>query len=640
MSESISQYLASSVIVFPSSNATDNGNLTLEENMAGIVTRVTNINYVLNSSSFILSETTISGVKGIEASAGSANINGYQVITTSPIDIAHPSALTGNNIALVLKLAYDNSNHILGDDGMADVNHFQGVYATWMNLADVSESNSNMLLLGTVSWDGTNFSNITRNPRIIYRVDPNVVMAGDNTSLKNLIDSLPITYVHRAGDTLYGSLSFTDDKSPSDYGINIDYNVSSSGDSDITIRSKRTNYTNKETNLAILGIDSISPYLKLGLAEINILSSKLTVSGEPMQVAMDFYADSNSSLSGILLTDPNSVTFKGKDVQSNLDMKYSTVSDGTNSTESLILGTSTDYVKLVRDYNSKITAVTAVSDNSNKTHLIDIGVNCQFDNYIYPNSIKWTGSNSELSLSKWKFATADGTTTTTIDQTGIASASSNSITSSISSSDSNSSVSISNAGKITITNKTGKGYLEFDGSDSSRVVSMYHNNMDSYLNIVADGVVVTGTITGSKVYNATYNDYADFVKKDLSKKYTPGDIISKKPGSNEYTLSNKSNKRLVVGVYSDTYGHVLGGENLPNMEDNQEKYVPIAVAGNVRVKVKGHISEGDLITVSYIDGVGERSEDTIKDIGTIVGKALENKISDGVERIMVQVSLM
>lgn len=156
--------------------------------------------------------------------------------------------------------------------------------------------------------------------------------------------------------------------------------------------------------------------------------------------------------------------------------------------------------------------------------------------------------------------------------------------------------------------------------------------------IIRNNIVADGTVTASKVYNAVWNDYADAVKKDENLlNYEYGDIISKKPNSNSYTLCNKENCHLVVGVCSNSYGHLLGGDEDKSLEENLINYIPIAVAGNVRVKVKGVIKEGDLITSSDIDGVGEKVVNYIP--GTVIGKALENKDDESIGKILMQVML-
>ena len=102
----------------------------------------------------------------------------------------------------------------------------------------------------------------------------------------------------------------------------------------------------------------------------------------------------------------------------------------------------------------------------------------------------------------------------------------------------------------------------------------------------------------------------------------PGTVIAKVPGSsNRYSKSKSSNRRLVVGVCSDSYGHILGGEELDNMEDNNKKFIPVAMYGRVKVRCTGDVEEGDLLIPSEsMNGVAERGNIP----GMVIGKALES----------------
>lgn len=151
-------------------------------------------------------------------------------------------------------------------------------------------------------------------------------------------------------------------------------------------------------------------------------------------------------------------------------------------------------------------------------------------------------------------------------------------------------------------------------------------------------VSTSGTITGTKVYNAVWNDYAEWYLSDTPDEVIePGTVIAKVKGKDTYGVSQDCNK-LVVGVCSDSYGHIVGGDSLENMEDNNGKYIPVAIAGRVRVKVlKGAlIEEGDLLTVSAVPGLATASPRPEK--GFILGKALES--SDGTKSsVLMQVLL-
>ena len=182
-------------------------------------------------------------------------------------------------------------------------------------------------------------------------------------------------------------------------------------------------------------------------------------------------------------------------------------------------------------------------------------------------------------------------------------------------------------------NKRWTLYNTITAGSQSAITSGYTQIQSTYLGLNTGKIVANNTITGTKVYNAVYNDYAEwFERKDLDEYMEPGDIlIWDKTG---VTKSTKPGDKRVVGVFSDNYGHIIGGEQLDDMENNIIKYAPIGLAGRLDVKVIGPIEEGDLIMSSDIPGVGMRSDN--EKLSTIIGKALEDYDGkDGIKRIKV-----
>ncbi|NJK70737.1 MAG: hypothetical protein HC932_00485 [Thermales bacterium] len=110
-------------------------------------------------------------------------------------------------------------------------------------------------------------------------------------------------------------------------------------------------------------------------------------------------------------------------------------------------------------------------------------------------------------------------------------------------------------------------------------------------------------------------DYAElYYAKDGS---SAGDIVELNgEGQSQISQSNQARRNNIIGVVSTKPGQVIG-EN-----DGQGSGLPIALSGRVPVKVttknNGPIKAGDPITVSDIDGVGERAMTS----GRIIGKAL------------------
>lgn len=137
-----------------------------------------------------------------------------------------------------------------------------------------------------------------------------------------------------------------------------------------------------------------------------------------------------------------------------------------------------------------------------------------------------------------------------------------------------------------------------------------------------------GYFYATRVYNAVYNDYAEYFEKG-DKTVEPGDVIvCSEDNDNEYIKSNGAYSNLVVGVCSDSYGHILGGEGKESDEDN---FIPLGLSGRVNVKVVGDINKGDLLVTSDIPGVAMKSEKYIP--GTVIGKALESHVGNQINRI-------
>lgn len=157
---------------------------------------------------------------------------------------------------------------------------------------------------------------------------------------------------------------------------------------------------------------------------------------------------------------------------------------------------------------------------------------------------------------------------------------------------------------------------------------------------VSGSMNVSGYISATRVYNAVWNDYAELMKKDNENDILDeGTVICKVPGKDAYSASDFQRKRLVVGVVTERYGHLLGGDSELSLEDNLQKYVPVSLAGRVPVKVVPNvpIEEGDLLTVSIVKG--RATSDPYPEQGTVIGKALES--TDGTkDKILMQIALM
>ena len=118
-------------------------------------------------------------------------------------------------------------------------------------------------------------------------------------------------------------------------------------------------------------------------------------------------------------------------------------------------------------------------------------------------------------------------------------------------------------------------------------------------------------------------------KENITDKFEVGDICS---WNENGVILSSPNDVNVVGVVSNTYGHILGGNPLANMEENHKNFVPIGLVGRVKVKVLGEVNRGDLI-VSAGSGIGcVNNEASVREI---VGKALESSNDKNLKLITV-----
>lgn len=120
-----------------------------------------------------------------------------------------------------------------------------------------------------------------------------------------------------------------------------------------------------------------------------------------------------------------------------------------------------------------------------------------------------------------------------------------------------------------------------------------------------------GYFYATRVYNAVYNDYAELFH--CVRPVSVGHLAyATKEG---VTCTGKS--KTAIGIVSDCYGHLLGGEGNPD----DPNFVPIAVAGRVPLEIKGNIEIGDMVQATK-NGLGKKAHkftNRNKIIGKVVG---------------------
>lgn len=153
-------------------------------------------------------------------------------------------------------------------------------------------------------------------------------------------------------------------------------------------------------------------------------------------------------------------------------------------------------------------------------------------------------------------------------------------------------------------------------------------------NLDARHINASGDIRGSRVFNAVWNDYAEYFPKKKETLTEPGNIIALDENSDdEYYVKATDSHSVIVGVHSDEFGHLIGGkkpkENEDYLEINKEDFIPIGLAGRVKVKFKGIARKGMKVVPSKIAGVGREfnlNDDSNKIIGILVENNNDKKI--------------
>lgn len=177
-------------------------------------------------------------------------------------------------------------------------------------------------------------------------------------------------------------------------------------------------------------------------------------------------------------------------------------------------------------------------------------------------------------------------------------------------------------------------------SQASFYLEQYHDNyntLESRATLLdyAHNTYFPGVLTASRVVNAQYNDYAEFFER--GEETEAGDIIALDLSSDEerYVKATPKN-RVIVGIHSDEYAHIIGGEKGKTLEENLKNFIPVALAGRVHVKVSGVVYKGDRIIISdSMPGIGVSLDNNSISDRQVIGIALENKYNLGTGKIRI-----
>lgn len=157
-------------------------------------------------------------------------------------------------------------------------------------------------------------------------------------------------------------------------------------------------------------------------------------------------------------------------------------------------------------------------------------------------------------------------------------------------------------------------------------------------NLKAGNINAT-TVNADTVYNAVWNDYAEFFPRGGETE--PGDIIMLDMSATEeaYVKANEA-ATCVVGVHSDEYAHLIGGELPPDGVDyvahNIVKFIPVGLVGRVHVNFVGPAVKGCKVVPSDVPGAGRMYDPSKDNADNVVGYLVETDCLTSKRRLKIK----
>ena len=143
--------------------------------------------------------------------------------------------------------------------------------------------------------------------------------------------------------------------------------------------------------------------------------------------------------------------------------------------------------------------------------------------------------------------------------------------------------------------------------------------------------ITTGTLVANIEGTATAAQYSDLAERFAADTvYEPGTVVAL-GGAEEITATQEERSESVFGVVS---GEHQAAFKMNGAAGTNETHPYIAMAGRVQVKVLGAISKGDRLVTSIVPGVARRAERDECTAFNVIGRALENKHTDGLGEVL------
>ena len=182
-----------------------------------------------------------------------------------------------------------------------------------------------------------------------------------------------------------------------------------------------------------------------------------------------------------------------------------------------------------------------------------------------------------------------------------------------------------------------QGQVLFGGTGGSTVSTdsqLFWENVDKRLGInittPSEKLHVGGNVRATEFIGiATSARYADLAEKYLADStYEPGTVVIF-GGSQEITIADTHMDTRIAGVITTNPAHMM------NSDLEGDFIGAVALRGRVPCKVTGKVRKGDLLVSSQIPGHATVSDNPV--VGSVLGKALENKETEGLGIIEIVV---
>lgn len=623
--------------------------------MARIVTRVTSKNFCIVNPSFELSAVTdTEGVPMIQVTEGQACINGMDIIANQKIRIYHPDK--AGDYYLALHLWRDSSDNVLGDLVIGVTTEFQGVYLDWYNEKDATDRDA--LWLGKVSWSGSAFFDIEEDldkygriwaEDILCKIEDWKHPDESRMLLQDWMYKVPDWYLSKEGDVMFGPIEFLKGRDPNvegtlddhedlgtgKYGVRVE--VVDANNAKIDIKAPSVSPTDANKRLTILP-SSAGVEVDLGKSKLisNTANNYDLVLTTPNNINVT--SDKNVSIIGKGKVEVGTGT-NGTNPKLTLDDDKATFTSSTDSNikdEVVFASGVLKHIigKSVLQYTTSSSRLDLLGTDTTMFGIVpntDLSNNLRVQKTIYVGDTGTYGSGTtKLTGTSWLLTDGNKTSTTTggrivlVDPTagnGYFQTQQNS----------NIYSRLANNGSLTLHNNSVNTAINFEDGTASNNASITKTKGASAINInatttnVSGDLAVVGDVTANKVWNAVYNDLAEYMEKaDYSEEIVAGDVVV-------FTADGKVTKAInavgpdctnrLAGIVSgpNTMGFVLGGDGLAENER-----VPVALSGRVYLNVgELAVQSGDLIALRN-NGELEIVSDYTRAVVGKVTKSAEN----------------